>query len=309
VAAGEDGIEPLGVWRAADVALFRAKRHGRDRVEGARSDVLARGGDALDRSTALAHPAQWAETLDQVLAQRAIVAVYQPIVRLDDGGVHGYEALARPAGYLPESSVEGLFAAAHRLGMIRDLDWLSRRAAVASAPLLPRGRPVFVNVSAAALLDPVHNVDQMLLLLRWAGWSPADVVLELTERDTITDLLRLRIVLAAYREHGFRIAVDDVGEGHSTLEVLATALPEYIKIARSLTMSTERPGSVAAVRAAVAFARSIGTTVVAEGVESEGAARSMSALGVELAQGWHLAPPARPSELARLEAGEAGSVH
>jgi diguanylate cyclase (GGDEF)-like protein len=309
VAAGEDGVEPLGVWRAADLALFRAKRHGRDRVEGARSDVLARGGDAVDRSTGLAHPAQWAETLDQVLAERAIVAVYQPIVRLDDGSVHGYEALARPAGYLPETSVEGLFATAHRLGMIRDLDWLSRRAAVASAPLLPAGRPVFVNVSAAALLDPVHNVDQMLLLLRWAGLSPADVVLELTERDTITDLVRLRIVLAAYREHGFRIAVDDVGEGHSTLEVLATALPEYIKIARSLTMSTERPGSVAAVRAAVAFARSIGTTVVAEGVESEGAARSMSALGVELAQGWHLAPPARPSELARLESGEGGSGH
>jgi EAL domain-containing protein (putative c-di-GMP-specific phosphodiesterase class I) len=143
----------------------------------------------------------------------------------------------------------------------------------------------------------------MLLLLRWAGLSPAGVVLELTERDTINDLSRLRHVLAAYREHGFRIAVDDVGEGHSTLEVLATALPEYIKVARSLTMSTERPGSVAAVRAAVAFATSIATTVIAEGVETEGAARTMAALGVELGQGWHLALPAPAAELARHEGG------
>ncbi|HXA30372.1 MAG TPA: EAL domain-containing protein [Candidatus Angelobacter sp.] len=301
VAAGDDGDEPLTVWRAADEALFRAKRHGRDRVEGARSDPLSRAGEQLDRGAPMAHPAQWAATLDQVLAERSIVAVYQPIVRLDDGTVHGYEALARPTGYMPESSVEGLFAAAHRLGMIRDLDWLSRRAALASASLLPPGRPVFVNVSAAALLDPVHGVDQMLLLLRWAGWAATDVVLELTERDTITDLVRLRHVVAAYREHGFRIAVDDVGEGHSTLEVLATALPEYIKIARSLTMTTERPGSVAAVRATVAFARSIGTTVVAEGVETEGAARTMAALGVELAQGWHLARPARAADLALQE--------
>ncbi|HZS15812.1 MAG TPA: EAL domain-containing protein [Candidatus Dormibacteraeota bacterium] len=301
VASGDEGADALAVWRAADEALFRAKRHGRDRVEGARSDPLASAADALDRG-GLAHPAQWAATLDQVLADRAVVAVYQPILRLDDGGVHGYEALARPTGFAPESSVEGLFAAAHRLGMIRDLDWLSRRAAVASARHLPPGLPIFVNVSAAALLDPVHNVDQMLLLLRWAGWSPTEVVLEITERDTITDLVRLRHVLAAYREHGFRIALDDVGEGHSTLEVLATALPEYIKIARSLTMSTERPGSVAAVQAAVAFARSTGTTVIAEGVETVGAARKMLALGVELGQGWHLAPPARATELARRSA-------
>jgi EAL domain-containing protein (putative c-di-GMP-specific phosphodiesterase class I) len=124
------------------------------------------------------------------------------------------------------------------------------------------------------------------------------VVLEITERETINDLVRLRYVLAAYREHGFRIALDDVGEGHSTLEVLATALPEYIKIARSLTMSTDRPGSTAAIRAAVAFARSTGTTVIAEGVESPGAARTMQALGVELGQGWYLAPPADAALLA-----------
>jgi EAL domain-containing protein (putative c-di-GMP-specific phosphodiesterase class I) len=302
VASGEDGDDPLLVWRAADDALFRAKRHGRDRVEGTRSDPLEAVAIGLDRS-AMAHPAQWAATLDAVLAERAIVAVYQPIVRLDDGGVVGYEALARPTGTVPTASVEGLFAAAHRLGMIRDLDWLSRRAAMASVRLLPAGQPVFVNVSAAALLDPVHGVDQMLLLLTWAGWSPGDVVLEITERETINDLARLRHVLAAYREHGFRIALDDVGEGHSTLEVLATALPEYIKIARSLTMSSDRPGPMAAVQAAVAFARSTGTTVIAEGVETEAAARAMQALGVELGQGWHLGPPARATELARLQTG------
>jgi diguanylate cyclase (GGDEF)-like protein len=307
VAAGDDGDDAPMVWRAADEALFRAKRHGRDRVEGARADALQPVADGLDRNGAVAHPAHWAATLDTVLAERAIVAVYQPIVRLDDGSIAGYEALARPSGSDPECSVEGLFAAAHRLGMIRDLDWLSRRAAVASARLLPAGHPVFVNVSAAALLDPVHGVDQMLLLLRWAGWSPTDVVLEITERETINDLARLRHVLAGYREHGFRIALDDVGEGHSTLEVLATALPEYIKIARSLTMSSDRPGSIAAVRAAVAFARSTGTTVIAEGVETLAAAQAMQALGVDLGQGWFLGPPARATELATAAEARARS--
>jgi diguanylate cyclase (GGDEF)-like protein len=300
VAAGEAGDEPLAVWKAADMALFGAKRHGRDRVEGRDRDPLGVTATAGLDSGRAAHPSMWAEALQDVLTDRAVTSVYQPIVRLDDHSVAGYEALARPEGYPDGSSVEGLFAAAQRLGMVRDLDWLSRRAAVASAHVLPPGLPVFINVSAAALLDPVHGVDQMLLLLRWGRWAAGDVVLEITERETINDLKRLRYVLAAYREHGFRIALDDVGEGHSTLEVLAVAMPEYVKIARSLTMSAERPGSTAAIQAAVAFAGSIGTTVIAEGVETEAAAQTMAELGVELGQGWYLGPPAPASALAAV---------
>ena len=296
-ADGAVGDDAVAVWKAADVALYRAKRHGRDRVEGAPHGDAEITVEVLERSRA-ADPAMWAQTLDGVLRTRAIGSVYQPILRLGDRTVAGYEALARPDGYAADFSVEGLFSAAHRLGMIRDLDWLSRRAAIAQARILPPGLPVFINVSAASLLDPVHGVDQMLLLLEWGRWPAASVVLEITERETINDLVRLRYVLAAYREHGFRIALDDVGEGHSTLEVLATAMPEYVKIARSLTMSTDRPGSTAAIQAAVAFARSTGTTVIAEGVETPGAARAMRALGVELGQGWHLAPPAPAAVLA-----------
>jgi diguanylate cyclase (GGDEF)-like protein len=297
VAAGDEGADPSAVWKEADSALFGAKRRGRDRVEGRPRGPVDVRLDSIERSRA-AHPSHWAEALRGVLAEHAMSAVYQPIVRLEDRAVCGFEALARPTGFPDKSSVEGLFAAAQRLGMVRDLDWLSRRAAVASAQALPAGLPVFINVSAAALLDPVHGVDQMLLLLRWGRWSPSDVVLEITERETINDLTRLRYVLAAYREHGFRIAVDDVGEGHSTLEVLAVALPEYVKIARSLTMSTERPGSTAAIEAAVAFARSTGTTVIAEGVETERAAAAMRSLGVALGQGWYLGTPASAATLA-----------
>jgi diguanylate cyclase (GGDEF)-like protein len=296
-AEGRPGDDGVSVWKLADIALYRAKRHGRDRVEGLSRGETDLTVESIDRSDAV-DPAAWTRALDSVLNERSIGAVYQPIVRLADGAIAGYEALARPSGYAADSGVEGLFAAAHRLGMIRDLDWLSRRAAVASARMLPPGQPIFINVSAASLLDPVHGVDQMLLLLKWGEWPARDVVLEITERETINDLVRLRYVLAAYREHGFRIALDDVGEGHSTLEVLATAMPEYVKIARSLTMSTDRPGSTAAIRAAVAFARSTGTTVIAEGVETAGAARTMQALGVELGQGWYLAPPADAALLA-----------
>jgi EAL domain-containing protein (putative c-di-GMP-specific phosphodiesterase class I) len=153
------------------------------------------------------------------------------------------------------------------------------------------GTALFMNISSVALLDPVHDVDQMLLLCRWSGRSPEDVVLEITERETISEVGRLRGVLASYREHGFRFALDDVGEGHSTLEVLTAARPEFVKIARSLVRGADSDASVAAIRATVEFARATDATVIAEGVETEVDAELMAGLGVGCGQGWLFGRP------------------
>ncbi|HEY2702061.1 MAG TPA: EAL domain-containing protein [Candidatus Dormibacteraeota bacterium] len=285
-AAAPAGADPSATWRAADEVLYRAKRSGRDRVEGT---------EARDAEGAWgAHPgaSRDAAMLTEVFERGTVDVVYQPIVDLRDGTVAGYEALARPAGTGPDASVSGLFDAARRLGRIRDLDWLCRRAALREARGLPAGATIFVNVSAAAFLDPVHEVDQLLLLLRWVGRSPTDVVLELTEQETIPDLERLQLIAGLYREHGVRFAADDVGDGHSTLEVLAALDPEFIKVARSLSTTATRPGSRAAIRAAQAFARDSGATVIAEGVETPEVARELLALGITIGQGHHLALPA-----------------
>ncbi len=176
--------------------------------------------------------------------------------------------------------------------MLRDLDWLGRRAALGGAGrVLQRGDALFVNISSVALLDPVHDVDQMLLLCRWSGRNPEEVVLEITERETIGEVGRLRGVLASYREHGFRFALDDVGEGHSTLEVLTAARPEFVKIARSLVQGTGGDAGLAAIRATVEFARATDAEVIAEGVETEADAEAMAALGVGCGQGGSSAVP------------------
>ncbi|MDP9326104.1 MAG: EAL domain-containing protein, partial [Candidatus Dormibacteraeota bacterium] len=141
------------------------------------------------------------------------------------------------------------------------------------------------------LLDPLHDVDQMLLLLQWARRSPSTVVLEITEREGVNDLPRFRQVLASYRQAGFRFAMDDVGEGHSTLEILAAGAPEFIKIANSLTRSADQPGPRAAVEALVTFAQSAGATVIAEGIESQADLDRMMELGAELGQGFLLGHP------------------
>jgi diguanylate cyclase (GGDEF)-like protein/PAS domain S-box-containing protein len=295
-AVGEAGADPRGVARLADSHLYRAKEAGRDRVSGG----------AVDLVPGPSRRSEWAGRVDRAILHRDLRIVYQPICRLDDGSVIGHEALARPPEMRAGESVEDLFAEAQRSGRIRDLDWLCRRLAIAGAPwgLQPRWS-LFLNVSALTLLDPVHGDDQLLLVLEAAGARPDQLVLEITEREIISDLARVRQVLAGYRNHGVRFALDDVGDGHSTLELLTAANPEFIKIARSLTMTASRAGSRAAIKAMVSFAHASGATVIAEGVENELAARQTRDLGAVLGQGWWLA---RPAEVGVMEVTGTRSV-
>jgi EAL domain-containing protein (putative c-di-GMP-specific phosphodiesterase class I) len=229
-----------------------------------------------------------------VLDDRSIRFCYQPILRLSDRQVVAYEALARPHGIELELSVEGFFEVALQLGYACDLDWLCRWLCLqASREVIPDGT-LFMNIGVSSLLAPVQGVDQMSQLLEWAGWSPSEVVLEITEREVISDLLRFQEVLATYRDHGFRFAMDDVGDGHSTLEVLAAGEPEFVKIARRLTASASRSGARAAVHAVTAFAASLGSQVIAEGIEHEHEANLMYDLGCHMGQGNALGRPAWP---------------
>jgi diguanylate cyclase (GGDEF)-like protein/PAS domain S-box-containing protein len=263
----------------ADAALLRSKRERIGSVTLARF----RSGDRVRG---------WIETLERVLDRRLVRAAYQPIVCFDNGETVGFEALLRPNGAAADGSVEDLFAAAQKLGYARDLDWVSRRAALEGAAALPPGAALFVNVSARALLDPVHSCDQMLMLLRWTGRRADEVVLEISEREVIRNLGRFRTVLAEYRHHGFRFALDDVGEGHSTLEVLEAAGAEYIKLAGRLTQHATEPSAAGAIRAVATFAQSSGGTLIAEGIADTHLVTAMQGFGIRHGQGYALGRPA-----------------
>ena len=279
---GVAGADPRAVWSAADQHLYAAKRGGRDRVEG--SEVTA-------EEPPLSWGASHDDVLGEVLRGGPLTAVYQPIVDLADRRVLGYEALARPAHFAPADSVDALFRAARKAGRIRDLDWLCRRAAMGGATGLPAGVMLFMNLSATALLDPIHDADQLLLLLQWARWPAARTVLELGADEPIANIGRLRAVVADYRDEGLRFACDSPGLKYSTAEVLAAVQPEFLKIDRELTMTASSGAASAAIEAALMIARSTGADVIAEGVENEFIADQMQSLGVRYGQGFGLGKP------------------
>ncbi|HEY6471167.1 MAG TPA: GGDEF domain-containing protein [Candidatus Dormibacteraeota bacterium] len=286
--AAPAGADPVSVWQRADESLYKAKRAGGDQVAGS-SYEGGEAGDIAERS--------YTDVVTRILDGGPLTTMFQPIVDLADGAVMGYEALARPEGFAAMDSVEAVFEAARTGGQIRDLDWVCRKHAVEDARCLPADVPLFLNISAAALLDPVHGVDQLLLLLKAVDRSPSTVVLEITEHERIRDYGALARVLASYRSEGIRFALDDVGEGHSTLELLAASSSEYLKLGRSLTMTSTRVGSRAAMDATMAFARVSGAVVIAEGVENEFVADLMKAGGIRLGQGFGLGRPTVASDV------------
>jgi len=295
-----DGLEEAdSLVRRADEALFEAKAAGRDRVK-----VAANPGADWGQ----APPVPWPSIVRELLEERSVIAAYQPVVDLASGAVVAYEALARPNHERADMSVERMFSSAQRMGLGRDLDWLCRRAALAGATWMPPGMPLFINCGISGLLDPLHRVDQMLLVLEAVGRAPSDVVLEITERELVGDLNRLRQVVRTYRQQGFRFAIDDVGEGHSTLEVLAATEPEFVKVARSLVVEAWNRGPQAAIRALAAFAGSMDAQVIAEGIEDQGLATAMRHLGVTLGQGYLFGRPALPGAAPSAVAGDGAPV-
>ena len=295
-----DGAEDAdGLVARADAALYEAKRSGRDRtVTALATGAAARAGSGRAGWT------RWTGMVPGLLADGRVVAHFQPVVDLrlwldagsprrpGPGMVAGYEALARVAGRTVDREVDGLFAAAQYRGLARDLDWAARRAAARGAIGMPDGALLFVNVGVSSLLDPFDDVEHLILLLQRWGRTPDSTVLEITEREAVRDLERFTQAVGAYRERGFRFAVDDVGEGHSTFEVLAATTPEFVKVARSLVSSVERRGARAAVRGVVAFAEEAESVVIAEAIERPELASVMLELGVALGQGWALGMPA-----------------
>jgi EAL domain-containing protein (putative c-di-GMP-specific phosphodiesterase class I) len=286
--AAPAGADPVSVWQRADESLYKAKHAGGDRVIGS-SYEAGEAGDIAERS--------YSDVITRVLDGGLLATVFQPVVSLFDGSVLGYEALARPEGFAAMDSVDEVFEAARTSGHIRDLDWVCRRRAVEDAKQLPKATTLFLNISASSLIDPIHGVDQLLDLLHSMGRAPQTVVLDITEHERIRDYELLGRVLADYRNEGIRFALDDVGEGHSTLELIAASSSEYLKLGRSLTMTSSRIGSRRVIDATMSFARISGATVIAEGVENEYVADMMKAVGITLGQGFGLGKPTMASDV------------
>ena len=238
----------------------------------------------------------------------AFRSVYQPIVSLAAGPavppLIGYEALLRASG--PDGSVmpSTLFAAAESAGWLHVLDRVGRTTALRGAAGWLQDRLLFVNFLPTTIYRPQVCLQTTERAARRAGLRLDQLVFEVTESEKVKDLGHLSEVFAYYRDRGCRVALDDLGSGYSSLNLLVRLQPDIVKLDREIV--TRLPGRAAAavVSAVVEITHAYGGQVLAECVETADQAAAAVELGVDLGQGWFFG---RPLERAALTGPDHGS--
>jgi EAL domain-containing protein (putative c-di-GMP-specific phosphodiesterase class I) len=216
---------------------------------------------------------------------------FQPIVDLAAGRIWGYEALVRGTGGEPAGAI---------LSQVNDetryrFDQAARVKAIELAGrLFPRdeGIRLSINFMPNAVYEPNACIRASLEAARRVGFSHRRIMFEFTENERFRDIDHVKRIVAAYRQQGFMTALDDFGAGFAGLSLLANFQPDLIKIdmdvLRGVDADPRRRGIVAGI---VGIARSLGITVLAEGIETTAELAAVRALGVDLVQGYHLARP------------------
>jgi diguanylate cyclase (GGDEF)-like protein/PAS domain S-box-containing protein len=228
-------------------------------------------------------------SIAEVIADGAVVSVYQPIVDLQSGAVVAYEALARgPEGDL--ASPDALFTAGREAGLLAQLDEACRaaafRGAVEKGLLAPL--TVFVNVEPEVLDSaPVED----LVAIADAAPGELRIVLEITERALAARPAELLRTVERVRSLGWGVALDDVGAEPASLAFMPLLRPDVVKLDLSLVQRQATPAIAEIMNAVNSSAERTGAVVLAEGIETERHLRTARALGATLGQGWLFGRP------------------
>jgi EAL domain-containing protein (putative c-di-GMP-specific phosphodiesterase class I)/AmiR/NasT family two-component response regulator len=221
--------------------------------------------------------------IERFVSGHGVWMVFHPIVELDTRRQVGVEALAR-FGSIPVRPPDHWFAEATALELGIQLEVRALTEALASLSKVPGGQFLSVNCSHRAA--PTRDFARLL-----EGVEDR-VVLEITEHEAVEDYRALAEGLAPLRERGLRVAVDDVGAGYASLRHALHLAPDMVKMDISLTRDIDSdPGRRALGAALISFAEEIGSTIVAEGIETAAELETLLELGVRLGQGFLLGQP------------------
>ena len=291
----------------AELAMYHAKRNGGDRIDVYKPAMRARKSDRLTI----------ASDLRRAIEREEITILYQPIVRLEDRVIAGFEALARwnhpklgrmsPHEFINIAEESGLIV---ELGLFV-LERTARQLSTWQRTLRPR-EPLFasVNVSSRQLLR--HDLMQDLrTVLARAPVSRGSLKLEITESVVMENPEHAAQMLHRIRELGAGLALDDFGTGYSSLAYLQRFPFDTIKIDKSFVQTTAKGTRPVILRSIIALAHDLGMDVVAEGAETDSDAVELSQLGCEYAQGFVFGEPMTPErarDLIQAQAKESKSA-
>lgn len=239
--------------------------------------------------------------LHEIIEQRKLTALFQPVLDLKSGEFMGFEGLIRGPSDSSLHSPLNLFGAAARERLSLEVEMLSRQTVLEAFAKQNLPGILFLNVSPQALTDPSFKNGQTLEFMHGLDIDPSRVVIEITENQPTYDFAAMRSALLHYRGMGFQIAIDDLGEGFSSLRLWSELRPEFVKIDMHFVQDVDHdPIKLQFLKSIQRIAESCGTRVIAEGVETEAELRVVRDIGIALGQGYFIArpnptPPTLPS--------------
>jgi EAL domain-containing protein (putative c-di-GMP-specific phosphodiesterase class I) len=235
--------------------------------------------------------------LVDLLREERLTVHFQPIVSTTDPTrVFAHECLLR--GLEPDGrliSPAPMFRAASEAGLLFHLDRAARLRSIRAAAEHGVQSSVFINFNPSSVYDPRYCLRSTLAAVEETGLPPERVVFEVTETEEVRDTDLLYRTLKFYREAGFRIALDDLGAGYSSLSLLAELRPDFVKLDLALIREVDRDPYRARVAAKLLeLARSLEVASVAEGIERPEQLDWVREHGADYAQGFLFARPASP---------------
>ncbi|WP_412061352.1 putative bifunctional diguanylate cyclase/phosphodiesterase [Rubrivirga sp. IMCC45206] len=250
--------------------------------------------------------------LDRAVERGELRVAYQPVVDIATGRLHGVEALVRwqhpelgmlyPDTFISIAEETGRIGEVDRWVMAEGLRQLERWDAQAGRPL---DLLLSVNCSARDLHEPLFAEHVQAMLLQGPDRA-GRLVIEITESLLVDDPRRAAAVLEALHAEGVRFAMDDFGTGYSSLSVIHALPVDTVKIDRAFVQRMDEDEAAREmVRTVIGFARTLGTEIVAEGIETAEQRAALVEMGCDWGQGYLFARPLPPDEIATLIAADA----
>lgn len=232
------------------------------------------------------------KTLREIIQQRELSALFQPVVDFSSGKIIGYEGLIRGPVDNPLHAPANLFAAAKLQRRALEVEMLCRQIVMKSFAIQKLPGKLFLNVSPDTLTDESHKIGQTLAYLELVDLTPDRVIIEITENQPTFDFERMRAALKHYRGMGFQIAIDDLGEGFSSLRLWSELRPEFVKIDMHFVQNVNSdPLKQQFLRSIQSIALSSGTQAIAEGIETAAEFRTIRDIGISCGQGYFISRP------------------
>jgi EAL domain-containing protein (putative c-di-GMP-specific phosphodiesterase class I) len=238
--------------------------------------------------------------LGAMLGDERYTTYFQPIVCASaTSRIFAHEALWRGIDELGAVVLPGpLFDLGRDAGMLFQLDRAARGSAIRHAARHKLALPIFINLAPSSIYDPIFCLGATASAVGEVGLRPENVVFELTECDRTQDPARLREIMDFFRGAGFRVALDDLGAGYSSLNLIHQLRPDFIKLDMELIRDIhEDPYKGLIAEKLLEIASRLGIQTIVEGIENEGELRWVREHGADFVQGFLIAHPT-PAPLA-----------